>query len=473
MVGGGTAGIVGAMTAASLGAQVLMVERDQPGGDCLWTGCVPSKALLAAAAVAASARDADRFGVRVGEVRVDFAAVRAHVRAAIDVIAPVDSVKALTKAGVEVVTGEALFTGPDTIEVADREIGFRQALLATGASPAIPDIDGLADASFVTSDSVWDLDELPAGLVVLGGGPLGCELGQAFARLGSQVTIIQSAGQLLAREDPEAAQVVQRALERDGVRVLTGARAVKVEATAPKPGQGSGSGRVWLNDGSTIDYGQLLVALGRVPRTADIGLDAAQVRVTENGHVVVDDRLCTTNPRIWAAGDLTGHAQYTHTAGVHGSLAAGNAVLGLRRRPNPAHNPRVTFTDPEVAAIGVPTSAGERPGLAIRTVHHDHVDRAVTQGKTAGFSRLAIDARGRIVGATVVGPRAGETLGELTLAIGQGMRTREIAAATHAYPTYNDGAWNAAIEDVRARLARPGVSGATRALLRFRRSRMR
>ena len=469
VVGGGTAGIVGAKTAASFGARVLLVERDRTGGDCLWTGCVPSKSLLAAAAAAADARTAARFGVHTGDVRVDFTQVMAHVRSAIAAIAPTDSVEALEAAGVHILTGNLTFTGAHSADIANagnRSVTFSQALVATGAAPTIPPIDGLASAGALTSDTIWDLTSLPERLLVLGGGSIGCELGQAFARLGSQVTIVEGTDRVLPWEDAAASAVVAAVLTPEGVRVLTGVPVAAVEATAA-PGEG---GRMRLQDGSHVDYDELLVAVGRAPRTAGMGLAAAGVEVDQRGFVVVDKYLRTTNRHIWAAGDLTGHPQFTHTAGVHGSLAASNATLGLRRSVDTTTIPRVTFTHPEVAAVGVSTDqAHTRDDLTLLEWSNEHLDRAVIEGATGGFTRLVVDAKGRIVGATVVGPRAGETLGELTLAIRHGLRTRDLAGTTHPYPTYNDGPWNAAIVDVRLRLNRPGTARATRVLATVRR----
>ncbi len=461
VVGGGTAGIVGAKTAARLGARVLLVERDRTGGDCLWTGCVPSKALLAAAGVAASSRNGHRFGIDVGEVSVDFAKVMDHVRGSISHIAPVDSVEALEKASVSVRTANAHFTGPDSAEIGGAPVRFRQALVATGASPAVPPIPGLGDVDHLTSETVWGLSELPAELVVLGGGSIGCELGQAFARLGSRVSVVEGAPRILPREDPLAAAELARALVADGIEIHAGSGVARVVPTGP------GSGVLHLESGHQVPFSCLLVAVGRAPRTHDIGLAAAGVEVDDRGFVVVDELLRTTNPRIWAAGDLTGHPQFTHTAGVHASLAASNAILGVRRKVDLTAVPRVTFTDPEVAAVGVET---DRVPSALRTIDwsHSHVDRAVAEGAPEGFARLVIDKRGHVLGATVVGPRAGETLGELTLAITRGLTTRDLAGVTHAYPTYNDGPWNAAISDVQDQLERPGTRRALGALARVR-----
>ncbi len=462
VIGGGTAGIVGAKTAARLGARVLLVERERTGGDCLWTGCVPSKALLAAADVAATARDGARFGVTAGHVEVDFARVMEHVHGAIAHIAPIDSIETLEGAGVAVLTGEARLTSASTAEVDGTTISFRQALLATGASPAVPGIPGLSAVDHLTSDTLWGLTELPEDLVVLGGGSIGCELGQAFARLGSRVTVVEGAERLLFREDARAAALVESALVADGARVLTGSPVESVEQV-----DGT-SGVLRLADGTEVAFSRLLVAVGRSPRTSGMGLADAGVEVDERGFVVVDDLLRTTNNRIWAAGDLTGHPQFTHLAGNHGSLAASNAILGVRRKVDLSAVPRVTFTHPEVAAVGVSTDR-ERDGVRVLDWSHEHVDRAAAEATMGGFARLAVDKRGRVLGATVVGPRAGETLSELTVAITRGLTTRDLAGVTHPYPTYNDGPWNAAIGDVQEQLRRPGTRRALGGLARVRR----
>lgn len=466
VIGGGTAGIVASRTAASLGARVLLVERARTGGDCLWTGCVPSKALLAAAHRAADARGAHTVGVQVAGVSVDFAGVMRHVRAAIAAIAPEDSPATLEAAGVRVLSGTARFTGPGRLDVDGRAVRFRRALLATGAAPVVPPVPGLREARPLTSDSVWDLEVLPARLVVLGGGSIGCELAQAFARLGSQVTLVEALPRILTAEDPDASSLVHAALRRDGVQVLAGHRLTAVRGGPPGTGQA-----VVERDGeeTALGYDQLLVSVGRAPASGGMGLDAIGVTVDDQGHVEVDSMLRTGNPRVWAAGDVTPLPAYTHTAGVHGSIAAGNAVLGLRRRVDLTAVPRVTYTDPEVAAVGAPTWAGDdRPAPRTTTRSHDRVDRAVADGRTEGFARLTLGRRSRILGATVVGSRAGETLAELTLAVRLKLGTADLAGTIHPYPTYGDGPWHAAIGETTARLRSRRVRWVTRALTRVR-----
>lgn len=453
VIGGGTAGIVGAKTAAGLGARVCLVEAERTGGDCLWTGCVPSKALLAAAHAAADAAAAGRLGVHA-PAQVEFAQVRAHVRAAIAAIEPVDSPEALRAAGVEVRIGDARFAARDAVQVDGEHITFRRALIATGSAPAVPSIPGLDTARAVTNETVWDLAELPSRLLVLGAGSVGCELGQAFARLGSAVTIVEPQSAVLPGADPAAAHVLAKALADDGVAVRSGTRVVSIT-----------DGVATLADRSQVSFDAVLLATGRIARTDGLGLDKAGVVTDAADAVVVDAQLSTSNDRVWAAGDVTGLPRFTHVAGVHASTAASNAVLGLRRKADTVV-PRVTFTRPEIAAVGVsPADADGDPTLRVRTVHDNDVDRAVTDAGTGGFTSLVLDRRGRVVGASVVGPRAGEALAEAVLAVRQGLRARDLAAAMHAYPTYVDGVWKAAIADVQADLGKP-VARAGIALLR-------
>lgn len=466
VVGGGTAGIVGARTAAGYRASVLLVERDRTGGDCLWTGCVPSKALLAVARAAADARSASRYGAHADGVRIDFSSAMAHVRRAIAAVEPTDSPAALRRAGVRVARGTVRLTGTDTADVDGHPVRFRRVLLATGSAPAMPPIPGLAEAGALTSDTIWTLTELPRRLLVLGGGSIGCELGQAFARLGAMVTVVEAAPRLLVREDSDAAALVADALADDGVTVRAGVTVTGIR----RAGSAASVLTAVLTDDSEVTFDRVLVAVGRTPCTGGLGLDRAGVELDQHGQVRVDARLRTTCPRVWAAGDLTGYPRFTHTAGVHGSLAATNAILGLRRTVTTATIPRVTFTQPEVASIGVSAErARAHRGLIVRTVRHTDVDRAVAEGTPVGFTRLVFDRWGHVVGATIVGPRAGESLAEVGLAVRHGMRARDLAGTTHAYPTYADGVWKAAIEQVRARLSQPGARKAVRVLRRLRR----
>lgn len=467
VVGGGTAGLVAAHTAAELGAAVLLVEADRTGGDCLWTGCVPSKALLAAAHAAARARTAGGLGVRAAEVDVDFDAVMRHVRSAIGTIEPVDSPDALREVGVAVARGHLGFTGPRSAEVEGRPIRFLASVLATGSTPWVPEVPGLQTVAPLTTDSVWELTELPGRLLVLGGGPVGCELGQAFARLGSDVTLVEPQRRLLPAEHPDAGHRVAEALRADGVEVRTGARVASVVAER-------GGARVELADGDVLYVDRVLAAAGRRPRTDGLGLELAGVRLRATGHLVVDEHLRTTHPRIWAAGDVTGHPAFTHTASVHGGVAAANALLGVRRRVAPHLVPRVVYTDPEVASFGPAGDAGAAEGGGRRSTTawrygHGELDRAVTSGATDGFSEVLLDRRGRVVGATVVGPRAADVLPELLLAASEGTPARRLAGLMHPYPTWSEGPWRAVVEQARGELGRPVVRRGVAAALAVRR----
>lgn len=464
VIGGGSAGLVAAKTAARLGARVLLIERDRLGGDCLWTGCVPSKALLAVARSAASARGGARWGVHADQVRVDFAAAMDHVRAAIAQIEPADSADSVRAAGGRVLVGSARFAGPDRVQVDGRDISFRQAIIAVGVRPRIPPIPGLEGGGALTSETVWGLTALPARLAVLGGGSIGCELGQAFARLGARVVLVEAGPRLLPREDPQAAAVIHQALVADGVEIRTGSPVTGVHIESAE----SGAGELIMPGGQRVGFDRLLIATGRVPRTDGLGLHAADVKLDSDGFVVVDAHLRTTNSRIRAAGDVTGHPQFTHVAGMHGALAASNAVLGLRRSVERAAIPRVTYTDPELAAVGADTARAPAGGRVLTLRHHE-VDRAVTDARPEGITKIAVDRRGRIAGATVLGPRAGETLGELTLAVDRGLRPRDVAATAHAYPTWNDGPWKAVLADVQAGLQGPILRPALRVAVGARR----
>jgi pyruvate/2-oxoglutarate dehydrogenase complex dihydrolipoamide dehydrogenase (E3) component len=450
VIGGGTAGIVGAKTAAGFGARTVLVEEARTGGDCLWTGCVPSKTLVSAAGEARTLR------LQTGR-KPDFAAVRERIADAIQRIEPVDTPEALERAGVEVRSGRITFTGPGAAELDGHPLRFRQALIATGGRPTDPGVPGLDPDRTVTSDTIWDLPLLPDRLAILGGGPIACELGQAFARLGADVTMIVRS-RILAKELPEAVDIVRESLKADGVRILEDATIAQAASTE----QGV---RLQLSDGTGVEASIVLLATGRTPRTADLGLEHVGVSTDDGGRVVTDSRMRSSNPLIWAAGDVTAHAQFTHLAGVHASVAASNAVLGLRRRISTAV-PRVTYTSPEVAAVG---SSGGKAVRTSRTVWHSHLDRAITEDKTEGFTRLLLGPGGRLIGGTIVGPRAGESLAELSLAVHKKLRTSDIAGATHAYPTYSDGVWNAAVLDVRERLSSPLTGTAIKVLSRVRR----
>jgi pyruvate/2-oxoglutarate dehydrogenase complex dihydrolipoamide dehydrogenase (E3) component len=321
----------------------------------------------------------------------------------------------------------------------------------------------------LTSDTVWDLDALPGRLAVLGGGAIGCELGQAFARLGAEVTIIEATDRLVPREEPLAAEVLSAALSADGVSVLT-------STTVTKAAQQSDGVRLEIEGGDieAIDVDRVLVATGRRPRTTGLGLEEAGVRLDEPGYVIVDDKLRTSNHRIYAAGDVTGKLPFTHVAGTHGSIAATNALLAPVRRIDHERIPWVTFTDPEIAHIGLTEDEARRrhgDAVRVRLLRYEHVDRAIVEDATSGFTHVVLDPKGRVLGATIVAPRAGEMIAELAALVARGGRLRDLASVVHPYPAWSDGVWNAAIAESTDALQTPTMRRLATALLRLRRPR--
>jgi len=450
VIGGGAAGLVGALVAAGLGAKVVLIEADeQPGGDCLHTGCVPSKSLLAAAQRAHDIRTAGALGVHSSEPTVNFTEVMAHVRRAIARAGERDAPERLESEGVEVLRATARFEAPGVIVADGRTLRFQAALIATGARPVLVPVPGLVDVAPLTTETVWDLEALPARLAILGAGPVGLELGQAFARLGSKVAIAEAADRPLPAEEPEAGMLLERLLTDEGVAIHTGAPAERVERLA------AGGGRLVFGGGRpAIEFDRLLCATGRAPSTERLGLESVGVTLTDRGHVRVDKHLRTTGRRIWAAGDVTGQLGFTHVAGYHGALAAVNALLRLRRSVDLKAVPRVTFTDPEVASVGLSESqARDQLRLEPVVLRHDYAesDRAITQGGLPGFAKLVVTSRGRVVGATIAAHAAGETVAEVAALVRDGTRAGSFARTVHAYPTFSEAPVRAAGEWARRR----------------------
>ncbi|MGD9735981.1 MAG: NAD(P)/FAD-dependent oxidoreductase [Solirubrobacterales bacterium] len=461
IVGGGTGGLVSALVAAAVGARVALVESERTGGDCLWTGCVPSKSLIAAADLAHRMRHADAVGLQPVDPAIDFTRVMDHVRRSIETIEPHDSPTRLRDAGIEVIHARGRFTAPGVLDVAGRQLRWRTAIIATGSRPSVPAIPGLAAAEPLTSDTVWDLRELPTRLIVLGGGPIGCELGQAFARLGSHVTLLEVADRLLPREEPRASELVASRLIADGVDLRLGHRVAAVDSANELIVDGP-HGR------TEVSFDRILVAAGRAPRTDELGLDSVGVAVAPDGTVVVDERLRTSNPRIYAVGDVTGLLAFTHVAAHHARVATPNALFHLRTKVSQAL-PAVTFTDPEVARVGLTEAqARRRWGEKVTVAHSDYaeLDRAITAGEPHGFATLVGDPRGRLVGATVAAPDGGESIAELTAWLSQGAKIDAVSQAVHAYPTFAEGAARAADQHIAARYATPRVRRITRGILR-------
>ncbi|MEP6866038.1 MAG: mercuric reductase [Deltaproteobacteria bacterium] len=428
VLGGGTAGLVSAVGAASLGARVALIERHWLGGDCLNVGCVPSKAVIRAARAAHDARTAADYGILVGAVEVDFAAAMARMRGLRAGIAPHDSAARLAKLGIEVFLGGGRFVGRDVVEVAGQRLRFARAVIATGARAAVPSVPGLAEAGYLTNETVFALTERPGRLVVVGGGPIGCELAQAFRRLGSEVVIVDRGEHLLSRDDPDAAALVRDRLVAEGVELVLGAAIVRVERDRTLiVDRGRGEERVRAD--------HILVATGRAPNVADLGLDDAGIVATPRG-IEVDDHLRTANRRVFAAGDVASRFQFTHAADAMARIVLQNALFFGRKRVSALTIPWCTYTDPEVAHVGISAEdAAKREDLVTLTVPLAEVDRAVLDGETEGFARVHADRKGRILGATLVSRHAGETIGELALAMTHGLRLGALASTIHPYPT--------------------------------------
>jgi len=443
VVGGGTAGLVSAAGAAGLGARVALVERHLMGGDCLNVGCVPSKGILRAARAWEEARQAaSRFGGPAAAGAPSFGAAMERMRRLRAGISPHDSAERFRGLGIDVFLGDARFTAPDAIEVDGQVLRFRRAVIAAGARAAVPPLPGLAEAGFRTNETIFNLTELPRRLAVLGCGPIGCELAQAFARFGSEVTLLGRQAQLLPREDADAAAIVAAALTRDGVRLELGIKATAVlrrgaekvlqyDHVQGMARQGGEGGRREL----AVD--EILVATGRQPNVEGLGLRAAGVRYTSKG-VEVDDRLRTSNPRVFACGDVASKFQFTHVADAQARLVIQNALFFGRARASALTVPWCTYTSPEVAHVGLHERDARGRGLEVDTltVPLADNDRAVLDGEDEGFLRVHLE-RGtdKILGATLVAEHAGDMLGELCLAITQGIGLGSIAGVIHPYPT--------------------------------------
>lgn len=436
VIGAGTAGLVTAAGAAGLGAKVAVIERDLMGGDCLNVGCVPSKALISTARKAVAMQSHTEWGLYgSNDIRVDFPAVMERMRRLRADIAPNDSAERFRQLGVDVFMGSARFSGGDTIAVGDQTLRFKRAVIASGARAARPDIPGLADVGYFTNESVFTLTALPPRLAVLGGGPIGCELAQSFARLGSQVTLIERSAQVLGKEDRDAADIVMSALQRDGVHVVLNATVTRAEAIAT----GKRLHVAQAGTELTVDADALLVAAGRVPNVESLNLEAVGVQYDLQQGVAVNGRLQTTNSRIFAAGDVC-HIPYkfTHAADFMARIVIQNALFFGRAKASALTIPWCTYTSPEVAHVGLTEHEIRRRGMTTQTFvqNFQHIDRAQLDGETEGFVKVHLQAgTDHIVGATIVAEHAGEMIGELTLAIKSGIGLGTIGATIHPYPT--------------------------------------
>ena len=442
VVGAGSGGLVAALIAATVKAKVTLIERHRMGGDCLNTGCVPSKSLLRSAKMLSYAARAKEFGLASAQVEFDFAAVMERVQRVIAAIAPNDSVERYAGLGVDCVLGDATIVSPYEVRVGERRITTRNIVLATGGSPFVPPIPGLAEADCVTSDTVWELRELPPRLVVLGGGPIGCELAQAFARFGSAVTQVERNGRLLMREDEDVADVLQAQFAAEGVRVLASHVVERVETE-------NGAKRLLCRDAAgtavAIPFDLILVATGRAPNTAGLGLEEVGVALDERGAVAVDEYLRTSVPTIYACGDVAGPYQFTHTASHQAWYAAVNPLFGPLKRFKADYSviPWTTFTDPEVARVGLNEQDAERQGVAVEATrfHFADLDRALADGEGRGFVKvLTPPGKDRILGATIVGHHAGDLLAEFVVAMKWGLGLKKLMGTIHVYPTLAEAA---------------------------------
>jgi pyruvate/2-oxoglutarate dehydrogenase complex dihydrolipoamide dehydrogenase (E3) component/uncharacterized membrane protein YdjX (TVP38/TMEM64 family) len=442
VIGAGSAGLVAAYIAAALRARVTLVEKARMGGDCLNTGCVPSKALLRAARLAADIGKAEEYGLRTGAAEVDFAAVMQRVQRVVRDIEPHDSAARYASLGVECLHGEARITSPWSVTIDGRKtLSTRAIVIAAGARPVVPALPGLERGEVLTSDNVWDLRELPARLVVLGGGPVGCELAQAFARLGSQVTLVEMQERLLAREDPDVSALLARRFAAEAIDVRTGHRALRVEARTLVCEAAGAEVR--------LPFDRLLCALGRVANTAGYGLEELGIPVTAGRTVETNEFLQTVYPNIYACGDVAGPWQFTHTASHQAWYAAVNALFApwRRLRVDDRVIPWTTFTDPEVARVGLnETQAAEQGRRCETTVYRlDELDRAIAEGAPHGMVKvLTAPGSDRILGATIVGERAGDLIAEFVLAMKHGIGLKKILGTIHVYPTFAEAAKQAA-----------------------------
>ena len=441
VIGAGAGGLVSAYIAAAVKAKVTLVEGHKMGGDCLNFGCVPSKALIRSAKMAKQLKQAHRLGIADAQGTVDFAAVMARVQAVVRAIEPHDSVERYTNLGVEVLQGHACITTPWTVEISGADgvtqtLTTRNIVIAAGASPLVPPIPGLQEAGFLTSDNVWGLIHLPRRLVVLGGGPVGCELAQSFARLGSAVTQVEMAPRIMMREDPDASELVAASLREDGVTLLAGHRAVRVEST-------DGHKRLIATCGDqevVVPFDELLCAVGRSPRTEGYGLELLGIPVSARKTIEINEFLQTRYPNIYAVGDVAGPFQFTHTAAHQAWYAVVNALFGRFKKFKADYSviPWTTFTDPEVARVGLSESEAREQGIACEVTRYgiDDLDRAIADGTAHGFVKvLTVPGKDRILGVTIVGEQAGDLLAEFVLAMRHGLGLNKILRTIHTYPT--------------------------------------
>tara|TARA_B110000305_G_scaffold228694_1_gene278789 strand:+ start:5906 stop:8032 length:2127 start_codon:yes stop_codon:yes gene_type:complete len=440
VIGAGSAGLVSAYIAATVKAKVMLVEKSQMGGDCLNTGCVPSKALIRAAKSVVDIEQAKRFGIEVGAPKVDFARVMGRVQDVIKEIEPHDSIERFTALGVDCVTGEAKLVSPWQAMINGSLVSAEKIILATGASPIIPPIEGIADVDPLTSENLWQLQTLPPRLLIMGGGAIGCELAQAFQRLGSQVTLVDTMSQLLPREDADIVKRVTQQLTDEGVRVIT-----NYKVTSFKSEDVERSAVLSSRSGNhlTVQFDRVLVAVGRRANTAGFGLEELGVAINDNGTVSVDQYLRTSCPTIFACGDVAGPYQLTHAAGHQAWFAGVNALFGQFKKFAVDYRvmPQVIFTDPPLARVGITELEAGEQGIEVEVTTYDlsDLDRAIADGNNKGMVKV-LTAKGtdRILGAAILGPQAGELITEFVTAMKHNLGLNKILATIHSYPTLSE-----------------------------------
>jgi pyruvate/2-oxoglutarate dehydrogenase complex dihydrolipoamide dehydrogenase (E3) component len=464
VIGAGSAGLTVAAAAAALGVSVVLVEKDRMGGDCLNTGCVPSKALLAAAKHVRAIREAERFGIRTGMPDVDFAAVLSHVHEVIAAIEPNDSVERFTGLGVTVLRSAARFKDRHTVIAGATEIRARRFVVATGSRPAVPPIPNLEAVPFLTNETIFALARQPGHLIIIGGGPIGIEMAQAFRRLGSDVTVLEAA-RALSKDDPELAALLLESLRSEGIDIREGVEVARVAK------RGRGGVRVTLTEGEStyhIDGTHLLVATGRQADLDDLGLEEAGIAFDAKG-IEVDRRLRTRNRNVYAIGDVAGGAQFTHWAGYQAGLVVRSILFRFGGRMNPDLLPWVTFTDPELAHVGLTEEEARRRHRKIEVLRwpFSENDRAQTEGATRGLVRILATKRGRILGVDILGRNAGELLAPFVLAVSEELKVKSLATAILPYPTLSEAARRAAVSFYSPRLSTPFVKRVIRLLRRL------
>lgn len=434
VVGAGTAGLVAAAGAAGLGARVALIEKHQSGGDCLNVGCVPSKALIRSARAIYDARRLSDFGANSSTIEVDFGEVMKRMRRLRAGIAPNDSFRRFKDLGVEMFLGEAKFVSQMQVEINGTRLDFSKALIATGSRASIPPLLGLADAGYFTHETLFSLTQLPKRWLVLGGGPIGCELSQCLRRFGAEVTLMSRDPRLLPREDIDAASILQSQFQSEGIHTVLGTTPIQVTRVG-------NARKIDFNSDDklqSIEVDAILVAVGRTPNIETLGLDSAGVHLKKGGALELDDALRTSNKRIFASGDVAGQWQFTHAADAMGRVVLQNTLFWGRKKANTLTIPWSTYTDPEIAHVGLYELEAKKRGIdvATYTVPFSEVDRAILESEDSGFARIHADRRtGHILGASYVGRDAGDLIGEMALAVTHRLTLGQLASTVHPYPT--------------------------------------